>query len=176
MEQPPQGRGGVHFTGGFLDVTGAGARKSHPGCLSHIRLSQMIFQGSFHSRLFHILWIFTSTNTKLKQLVISTLQSAVTWNPPIIILCCCLLAYQAHAFSFPDLDAWHSNGLVWEDAGVMQILSPHQKEKGLVYCSWINLFIWCLGLCLVAEQVFVVTRRQCFPSSSGDYGVVSTEI
>lgn len=29
---------------------------------------------------------------------------------------------------------------------------------------------------MVAEQVFVVTRRQCFPSSSGDYGVVSTEI
>lgn len=176
MEQPPQGHGGVHFTGDFLDVTGARARKSQPGCLSHIRLSHMIFRGSFHSRLFHVLWIFTSMNTKLKQLVISTLQSAVTWIPPNIILCCCLLAYQAHAFSFPDLDALHSNGLVWEDAEVMRILSPHQKEKGLVYCSWIHLFIWCLGLCLVAEQVFLVNRRYCFPNSFGDYRVVNTEI
>lgn len=158
----------------FQDVTGPGARKSHLGSLSHTRLDQMTFQGSFRSGLFHVLWIFTSMNTKLKQLIISTLQNAVTWNPPIYSSC--LLAYQAHAFSFsPTSDALHNNGLVWEEAEEMQVLSPLQ-EKGLVYCSRISLFIWCLGLCLVAKQVFVVTRRHYLPNSFGDYGVVSTEI
>lgn len=86
LERPPQGCGGAHFLGGFWDVTRPGARKSHLGSLSHTRLGQMTFQGSFHPGLFHVLWIFISMNRKLKQLVISTLQNTVTWNPPIIIL------------------------------------------------------------------------------------------
>ena len=53
LEQPPQGRDRVHFTGGFQDAIGQGDRCSHLSSLSHDRLDQMISWGPFQSGIYY---------------------------------------------------------------------------------------------------------------------------